>query len=89
MPRATIPYDKIQNRLDELYPSPTFRYVRFRRPSRQNNVKAPQTIYARIDGKFTAIGYKVSVSFDRFTKLSNDLERGIFVGERETILVEI
>lgn len=89
MPRATIPYDAIEKRVEELYPQPTFRFVRFRRPSRQNNIRAPTTIYARIDGKFTAIGYKVDVIYERFTKLSDDLERGIFQQQRETILVEI
>ena len=89
MPRAAIPYDELEKQVKKMVPYPTFRLARFRKPTRQNDVRAPQTIYSRVDGKFTVIGYKVSVIVERFTGFSDDLQRGIFDQERKEVIVQI
>jgi len=89
MPRATIPYDAIRSKLFQMFPEPTFRYVRLRKPDRYNNLKAPTTIYDRTSGNFKAIGYRCAVVYERFEALSEDLDRGIFRQVRDIVLVEL
>lgn len=72
-----------------MFPEPTFRSVRLRAPSRENNLKAPTTIYDRRSGNFKTIGYRCSVVYQRFEALSEDLEDGIFKTVRDVVLVEV
>ena len=89
MPRARIPYDEIRRKLYEMFPEPTFRFVRLRTPDRYNNLKAPTTIYDRRSGNFKTIGYRCAIIYERFEKFSDDLERGIFRQVRDVVLVEL
>ena len=86
MPRATIPYEDLQAELERMFPWPTCR-VRLRRPKRDNNVKAPTTIYDRTGGNFKKIGYRCEIFIEMFTGLSEDLETTRWDRQRMTVLV--
>ena len=88
MPRATIPYDELQQELDKMFPWPTCR-VRLRKPDRYNNLKAPVTVYDRTDGKFQRIGYRCNIFIEMFTGLADDLTTTEWDRRRMTVLVEL
>jgi len=89
MARAKIPYEDIQARLEAMFPWPTYQTVRMRKPTRENNVRAPTTVYDRRSGNFQRIGYRVSVTLERFVGLSENLSRGQFIQERMNVIVEV
>lgn len=66
MPRATIPYDDLEDKAFKKYPFPLFTDVRIDRPSRSNRVKAPTRVYDRATGNFSPIGWKVTVRMKQF-----------------------
>lgn len=89
MARATIPYEDIQAVLERMFPWPTYKTVRIRKPDRYNDLKAPTTIYDRRTGNFKSMGYKVPVILERFVGLSEDLISTKWAQERLTVLVEV
>jgi len=88
MPRATIPYEDLQAVLEDMFPWPTCR-VRLRRPNRNNDVKAPTTIYDRTGGNFKRIGYRCEIFIEMFVGLSDDLETTRWDRQRMTVLVRV
>ena len=88
MARAKIPYEELRAKLEQMFPWPTCR-VRLRTPNRQNDVKAPVTIYDRSGGNFQRIGYRCQIILSMFTGLDEDLERTIWDQQRMTVMVEV
>jgi hypothetical protein len=77
MPRAKIPWQKLQELAEEYYPEPIFRNILVIKPHygfRTNHIKAPKTIYIRDDGKYAVLGYKVLVQGWRLMYIDNTLE---------------
>ena len=88
MGRATIPYDDLTAKVRQMFPAPGFKNVRIRKPDRYNDLKAPTTIYDRSGGNYARIGYKVSIRYDVFLFISEDLQ-AIYETRRSTVLVEL
>ena len=89
MARATIPYEDIQAKLESMFPWPTYKTVRIRKPRRDNNVKAPTSVYDRSTRNFKSMGYRTQVILERFEGLSEDLTSTIWIQERMIVIVEV
>jgi len=66
MPRAKIPYPELEKALRKKYPSPLYANVTLKKPRRDNNIRAPTTIYDRSQGNYARIGYRVQVELEQF-----------------------
>ncbi len=89
MGRATIPYEDIKAKLEAMFPWPTYRTVRLRKPDRYNDIKAPTTVYDRSTGNYARAGYKCHVTLERFVGVSEDLTQTLWKQERQTVMVEV
>jgi hypothetical protein len=89
MARATIPYEDIQAKLETMFPWPTYKTVRIRKPRRDNEVRAPTSVYDRRTGNFKSMGYRVQIILERFVGLSEDLTYTEWVQERMVVIVEV
>lgn len=77
MPRAKIPWNKLQESADLLFPSPIYRNILVIKPHygfRTNHIKAPKTVYHRVDGKYCVIGYRVLVQGWQMMGIDDTLE---------------
>ena len=86
MPRATIPYEKLKDRLLEMYPFPIYRRVRI---VRRNEFKGftPITLYDRSKGNFSPIGYKVRIDYSRFQGEYDSVMNPVFREETQVVAV--
>lgn len=88
MPRAKIPYEDLQARLESMFPWPTYRTVRLLKPKRDNRIKAPTTVYDREGGNFKRIGYRCQVILERYEGQSEDLSRTLWDTTRMNVIVQ-
>jgi len=72
MARSKIPYSDLENVLTKLYTSPNYVRVYLQRPSRQNNIKAPMTLYDRSSGNYGRWGYLCDIEYEIFTGFKPD-----------------
>jgi len=87
MPRAKIPYEDLQARLESMFPWPTYRTVRLLKPKRDNNIRAPTTVYDREGGNFQRIGYRCQVILERFEGIREDLSGTLWNQTRMNVIV--
>jgi len=65
MPRAKIPYDKIDQFLKTQYPKPTFHSI-------HRTPHTPKRVYVRQNGRYEAAGWRVRITGFRFISLTFD-----------------
>jgi hypothetical protein len=66
MPRATIPYERLQKLAETKYPEPLFMDVYVLKPDRILKTKTPTRVYDRSTGNFAPIGWKVQIEMRQF-----------------------
>lgn len=88
MPRATIPYEKLQQLAEKKYPEPLFMDVYVLVPSRTLKVKTPTRVYDRSTGNFAPIGWKVQVEMRQFDGIE-ETYRGYVTKYRPRMITDI
>ena len=73
MARAAIPWNKIEKSARKVFPKPIYEDIFVFRPNRNNDLKAPTTVYDRTTGNYAVIGYNVMVHRDMLTGFDKDL----------------
>ena len=87
MPRATIPYFELDERLEKMYPDPVFRGVYVVR-SRFSEGFTPKRVYDRSTGNYAPIGWRCMVNMSAFTGSYDDAMNPVFVQRRfETVIL--
>ena len=71
MPRAKIPYQELEKKVRKMFPFPIYRDVFLRKPRRDNNVKAPISVYDRRSGNYKVSGYICQISYEIFQGLDD------------------
>ena len=66
MPRAKIPYNELASKVRKMFPFPIYRDVFLRKPRRDNNVKAPISVYDRRSGNYKVSGFICQVKYEMF-----------------------
>jgi len=88
MPRAAIPYDKIEDRLRKMYPYPLYRGMRIVRKSDYRGF-TPIRVYDRSSGNYKAVGFKVRIEYTRFQGEYDSVMNPVYRGEEQVVIVEL
>ena len=71
MARSRIPYTDLEEKLKEMFQAPSFVNVELKRPTRQNDISAPTTLYDRSTGNYRRWGYMCDIRYAIFMGFSS------------------
>ena len=86
MPRARIPYQKLEEKLQIMYPWPVFRQPTIRTKDLFKGY-TPITVYDRTSGNFSPIGYKAMVEYTRFQGTYGESMNPVFRTEMKEVVI--